>query len=50
MMNTIAHESAHVALDIYQHMHQDVLNSSSEPFCYLVGYAAECMCKTLAKK
>lgn len=49
-INTVCHESGHAVLDIYSHMHQDVCNCSSEPFCYLLGYVAECVYKTLTKK
>lgn len=49
LINTVAHEAGHVALDIYDHMNQGVCNCSPEPFCYLLGYAAECIYKTLTK-
>lgn len=50
LVNTVCHESGHVVLDIYEHMNQNVCNCSSEPFCYLLGYVAECVYKTLTKK
>ena len=50
LINTICHESGHAVLDIYEHMNQNVCNCSSEPFCYLLGYVAECVYKTLTKK
>lgn len=50
LINTICHEAGHAVLDIYEHMHQQVCNCSSEPFCYLLGYIAECIYKTLTKK
>lgn len=50
LINTICHESGHAALDIYDHMRQSVCNCSPEPFCYLLGYIAECVYKTLTKK
>ena len=49
LINTIAHEAGHAVLDIYDHMHQDICNCSPEPFCYLLGYIAECIYKTLRK-
>lgn len=50
LINTVCHEAGHATLDIYAHMGQDVCNCSSEPFCYLLGYIAECIYKTLTKK
>ena len=47
LINTVSHEAGHVVLDIYSHMSQDICNCSSEPFCYLLGYVAECIYKTL---
>ena len=49
-INTISHEAGHVALRIYQHMEQDVCQCSHEPFCYLLGWAAECIYKTVKNK
>ena len=49
-INTCSHEATHVALDIYEFIHQQVCNCSSEPFCYLQGWAAECIYKTWTKK
>lgn len=48
-INTISHEAGHCALDIYEHIHQDICNCSPEPFCYLLGYITECIYKTLKK-
>ena len=50
LVNTVCHESGHAVLDIYEHMGQNVCNCSSEPFCYLLGYIAECVYNTLTKK
>lgn len=47
LINTISHEAGHVAIRIYQHMSQNILPDSSEPFCYLLGWAAECIYKTI---
>lgn len=50
LINTITHESGHVAIDIYSHMRQDICPCSSEPFCYLLGWVGECIYKTLKNK
>ena len=50
LMNTISHEAGHVALRLYQHMDQDICQCSPEPFCYLLGWAAECIYKTIKNK
>lgn len=50
LINTVCHESGHAVLDIYDHMDQHVCNCTPEPFCYLLGYIAECVYKTLTKK
>lgn len=50
LINTVSHESAHVALNIYEKIGQKVRNCGSEPFCYLVGWASECIYNTLTKK
>ena len=49
-INTIAHESLHAVLDIYDIINQKICTCSSEPMCYLIGYIAECVYKTLTKK
>ena len=49
-INTVCHESGHVTLEIYRAIGQDVCPCSQEPFCYLLGFAAECIYKTLKKK
>lgn len=48
-INTVSHEATHVALDIYESIGQNVCYCSTEPFCYLQGWAAECIYKTLTK-
>lgn len=48
-INTISHEATHVALDIYDSIGQSVCFCTLEPFCYLQGWAAECIYKTLTK-
>lgn len=49
-INTIAHESLHAVLDIYDIIQQKVCTCTQEPMCYLIGYIAECVYKTLTKK
>ena len=49
-INTIAHESLHAVLDIYNIIDQKICTCSQEPMCYLIGYIAECVYKTLTKK
>lgn len=49
-INTIAHEALHAIFDIYEHfMDQKLCACSQEPACYLIGYVAECVYKTLNK-
>lgn len=49
-INTIAHESLHAVFYIYEnYMDQKLCGCSSEPACYLIGYIAECVYKTLMK-
>lgn len=50
LINTVAHEAGHVVLDIYEHINQNVCNCSPEPFCYLLGWATQCIYKTLTNK
>lgn len=49
-INTISHEAGHVCLDIYERVGQNICNCSPEPFCYLLGWAAECIYTTWTKK
>lgn len=48
-INTVSHEATHVALDIYELCSQNVCFCSPEPFCYLQGWACECIYKMLKK-
>lgn len=48
-INAVSHEATHVALDIYELCNQNVCFCSSEPFCYLQGWACECIYKALKK-
>lgn len=50
MINTIAHEACHVALDIYDYIQEDAKADCSEPFSYLVGWIAGCIYATISKK
>ncbi len=49
-INTICHEAGHAVLDIYERIGQNICFCTPEPFCYLLGYIAECAYKTLTKK
>lgn len=49
-IDTIAHESCHVALDIYDYIQEDAKATCSEPFSYLVGWIAGCIYTTISKK
>ena len=44
-MDWIAHESAHVALGIFDYIGSEVTASDSEPFAYLVGWIFGCIDK-----
>lgn len=49
-INTIAHESLHAVFYIYENiMDQKLCACSQEPACYLIGFIAECVYKTLSK-
>lgn len=50
LINTCGHEACHVALDIYQSIDQNICFCTQEPLCYLVGWATECIYKTLKNK
>ena len=49
LVNVASHEATHTALDIYEWCGQNVCFCSPEPFCYLQGWAAERIYKTLTK-
>ena len=42
-LDWIAHECAHVALDIFDYIGSEVKASDSEPFAYLVGWVFKCI-------
>ena len=44
-LDWIAHESAHVALGIFDYIGSEVTANDSEPFAYLVGWVFKCMDK-----
>lgn len=49
-VNTVSHEATHVALDVFCCIiNQKISTDCSEPFCYLQGWAAECIYKTWTK-
>ena len=45
-INTISHEAAHVAADMYYFMGEKDAVTIQEPYAYLVGWASECIYKT----
>ena len=49
-LSTVAHEAAHVVLDIYQRIDEKDCFVSQEPFCYTLGWAFKCIYKTCFKK
>ena len=50
LINVISHEASHIACCIYESISQNLYFCSTEPFCWLVGYATECIYKTLKNK
>lgn len=50
LINTCCHEAAHVTMDIYDYIGETVDTNRQEVFAYNVGWAAECIYKTLTKK
>lgn len=38
----IAHESIHVALEVFSYIEARIEYQNQEPFCYLVGYISKC--------
>lgn len=50
MINTYAHEACHVVLDTYEFIGEQPCTEHQEIFAYQVGWVAECIYKTLAKK
>lgn len=51
-VNTIAHEAAHIAMDIFNFIGATISSytTDQEAFAHLVGYVAECIYKTINKK
>lgn len=50
LINTCCHEATHVMMDIYSHIGENIDTSMQEVFAYNIGWAAECIYKTLTKK
>lgn len=50
LINTCCHEAIHVMMDIYSYIEEKIDTSMQEVFAYNVGWAAECIYKTLTKK
>lgn len=44
-LDWIAHESAHVALGIFDYIGSEVAANESEPFAYLIGWVFKCIDK-----
>lgn len=49
-LSTVAHEAAHVVLNIYQRIEEKDCFVSQEPFCYALEWAFKCIYKTCFKK
>lgn len=50
LIDTIAHESLHAALDTFDFIQATVDARNQEPLAYLVGFIASCVYRTLTKK
>lgn len=50
LINTVGHEAGHYCLDLYYGIESNVCTTCQEPFCYLLGWATECIYKTWTKK
>lgn len=48
--STIAHESAHIAVGIFNYIGAPIDINHQEPFAYLCGWAANCMNEVKSKK
>lgn len=40
--SVVMHECAHAALDIFNYISADVSTINQEPFCYFIGWIADC--------
>lgn len=49
LINTCAHEAVHVFLDIHRSIGEGVCLECQEPTAYFIGWATECIYKTLTK-
>lgn len=49
LTNTISHEAAHVVLETYAKIMDNVSVDYQEPFAYYLGWVAECIYKTYNK-
>jgi hypothetical protein len=50
LIDTIAHESLHAALDMFDYVDATVDTKNQEPLAYLIGFIASCVYRTLIKK
>ena len=39
----VAHECGHFGIDVFEYIDSPINESSSEPFCYLIGWAGGCL-------
>ena len=49
MINTMAHEATHAAVDTWYILDENVDIRHQEPFAYFVGWVAECIYRTISK-
>lgn len=50
LIDTIAHESLHAALDVFDFVQVTVDTRNQESLAYLIGFIASCVYRTLTKK
>ena len=50
MINTMAHEATHAAIDIWDYIGEYIDANHSEPVAYFIGWVTECIYKTITKK
>lgn len=49
-VNTIAHESGHAAFAMFRMINANIEFKNTEPYCYLLGWIAECIDKVRTNK
>lgn len=45
-----SHEAGHFVLSLYQAMGEEVSLNHQETFCYLLGYATDCLCQVVKNR